>query len=88
MKDASKYLGQDTLDVIKSKCFRNNFCCPDDIPGLKATLDELKLDQFIHLLHVDYKGLSQQVTLLKAKDIETSKSDPIREAVFDTLSYL
>ncbi|KAF9960866.1 hypothetical protein BGZ65_011610 [Modicella reniformis] len=80
MKDASKYFGQNTLDVIKSKCFSNNFCRPDGIPGLKTTLDELNLDQFIHMRHVDYKGLSQQVTLLKAKDIETNKSDPIREA--------
>ncbi|KAK3817536.1 MAG: hypothetical protein J3Q66DRAFT_431007 [Benniella sp.] len=42
MKDVPSHFDQETLDLIKSKCYRHNFCHPDDIPGLKTILDELR----------------------------------------------
>ncbi|KAF9362208.1 hypothetical protein BGX34_006614 [Mortierella sp. NVP85] len=59
----------------------DNFCHPDDIPGLRTMLDELDMDKFIDMKEVDYRRLSQQITILKAIDIKENKPTPTREAL-------
>jgi hypothetical protein len=73
MAGADDYFDSDTLDRIKEECRQEEYRCPEKIPGLSKILDKLKgfPEQYISRDGcVDYDGISDEVTLLKAKGIK------------------
>lgn len=94
MANAHKYIDDGTLEMIKTECFREDFCRPENVLGLNEVLKPLKdvMDRCISAKHVDYKGLYEEVILLRAKAIKKSKKGkrlpPIHTALLDTIIYL
>ncbi|KAK3821012.1 MAG: hypothetical protein J3Q66DRAFT_398083 [Benniella sp.] len=96
MKNSNKYFGEKILNTIKMKCRRDEFHRPEHVPGLNDVLEKLKgmPGRFISPRGVvDYDGLVQEATYLKAKYIKKIKKkntlpDPIYTAVLQTVDYL
>ncbi|KAI8345423.1 hypothetical protein B0O80DRAFT_504400 [Mortierella sp. GBAus27b] len=98
MKDADSHFDEETLSTIKAQCIKDDFCDPTNVPGWRRILEDLKiLYTFVETDEVDYEGLANQATLLKAEDIKENGLKPltpvrtaalVRRAVLDMISHL
>ncbi|KAF9344085.1 hypothetical protein BGX34_006006, partial [Mortierella sp. NVP85] len=73
MAGADHYFDSDTLDRIKKECYQEEYRRPEKIPGLSKILGKLKEFPERYISRdglIDYDGISDEVTLLKAKGIK------------------
>ncbi|KAK3807269.1 MAG: hypothetical protein J3Q66DRAFT_392588 [Benniella sp.] len=82
MMNADHHFDSGTLDKIRQECCQEEYRCPDKIPGLTKILDKLKGIPERYISRdglIDYDGISDEVTLLKAKGIKRKQKREKKE---------
>ncbi|KAF9996112.1 hypothetical protein BGZ65_008269, partial [Modicella reniformis] len=101
MRNVDKYFDIETLRSIQAQCLRIDYHLPDHVPGLSGILTKLQhlSNRFISPSGVvDYDGLCEELTCLKAEHIKRSRKDNkngrtllgsrIYTALLDSIWYL